>query len=140
MRKKKVISTMGFRGLLQLACREIYFDMCQWIMSKYEVPYHWLMMGHNKLVSITAQDVSDVLGVPCEGIAINLVYRRSTPKWKYCLKDVEGDLVNQLVGDRFSKYFPNFCMYNYPSSECQTRGYEISFGMVIYQCKGAGQN
>ena len=63
------------------------------------------MLRHNKLVTIIAQHVSNLLEVPCKGIDINLVYWRSTPNWKYCLKDVDGDLINKLVGDHFSKSF-----------------------------------
>ena len=63
-KKKQVITTLGFVGLLQLACIEVQFDLCHWIITHYDVPYHRLVLGPNKSYNITIQDVSDVLGVP----------------------------------------------------------------------------
>ena len=104
-KKKQAITTLGFVGLLQLPCREVQFDLRRWIITHYDVSYHRVVLGLHKLVNITIQDVSDVLGVPFEGIVINFVNRRSTPNQKYCLRDIERDLLDQLVGEQFSKAF-----------------------------------
>ena len=63
------------------------------------------MLGPHKSVNITVQDDSDVLGVPYEGIVINFVNQRSTPNRKYCLRDIERDLMDQHIGEQFSKAF-----------------------------------
>ena len=43
--------------------------------------------------------------MPSEGIVINFVNRRSTPNWKYCLRDIKRDLLDQPVREKFSKVF-----------------------------------
>ena len=59
MRKKKVITTLGFGGFMQLACRKVYFELCHWIISHYKVLYHRIVLGLNKSVTITIQDVNN---------------------------------------------------------------------------------
>ena len=103
--KKQAITALGFGGLLQLPCREVYFDLCCWIIAHYDVPYHRVVLGPHKSVNIIVQDVSDVLGVPSEGLVINFVNRRSTHNRKYCLRDFERDLLDHLVREQFSKAF-----------------------------------
>ena len=71
--KKQAITTLGFGGLLQLSCREVRFNLCHWIITHYNVLHHCVVLGPNKLVNITVQDVNDVLGVPSKGIVINFV-------------------------------------------------------------------
>ena len=63
------------------------------------------MLRSHKLVNITIQDVSDVLGVPSEGIIINFVNRKSMPNRKYCLRDIKRDLLDQPIEEQFSKAF-----------------------------------
>ena len=92
--KKQAIIALSFGRLLQLLCREVRFNLCHWIITHYDVLYHHVVLGPNKLVNITVQDVSDVLGVPSEGIVINFVNRRSTTNQKYCLKDIERDFLD----------------------------------------------
>ena len=43
--------------------------------------------------------------MPFEGIVINFVNRRSTPNQKYCLRDIERDLLDQPVREQFSQAF-----------------------------------
>ena len=106
--KKQAITALGFRELLQLPCRDVQFNLCHWIITHYDVSYHCVVLGPHKSVNITVQDVSDVLGVPFEGIVINFVNRRSTPNRKYCLRDIERDLLDQPVGEQFLKSFMIF--------------------------------
>ena len=40
-----------------------------------------------------------------EAIVINFVNRRSKPNREYCLRDIERDLLDQLIGKQFSKAF-----------------------------------
>ena len=63
------------------------------------------MLVPHKSVYIIVQDVSDVLGVPFEGIVINIVNRISMPNQKYCLRDIERDLLYQPIKEQFSKAF-----------------------------------
>ena len=103
--KKQAIIALGFGGLLQLLCKEVRFNLCHWIITHSNVLYHHVVLGPNKLVNITLQDVSDVLGVPSEGIVINFVNRRSRTNRKYCLRDIERDLLDQPVGEQFLQAF-----------------------------------
>ena len=64
-----------------------------------------MVLGPHKSVNITMQHVNDVLGVSFEGIVINFFNQRSTPNWKYCLRDIERDLLDQPIGEQFSKAF-----------------------------------
>ena len=79
--------------------------------------------------------------MPFEAIVINFVNRRSKPNREYCLRDIERDLLDQLIGEQFSKAFLILHVIQYLYRIPNKRVFEIygtKFGMVIYRFKGIG--
>ena len=102
-----------------------------------------MVLGPHKSVNITVQDVSDVLKVPSEGIVINFFNRRSTPNWKYCIRDIKRDLLTNLLGINSQKLFRFLhvlqYLYRIVLNKRVFEIYRTKFGMVIHQFKGTGQ-
>ena len=68
--KVAVIEAMGFGGLLQFATKEIKYELCQWLLSAYDVPYHLIRMARSAVVDVTLTDVEAVMGIPCRGLNV----------------------------------------------------------------------
>ena len=66
--KVAAIEAMGFSGLLQLATKEIRYELCQWLITGYDVPYHRIIMVSSIVVDITLADVEATMGIPCRGL------------------------------------------------------------------------
>ena len=59
------IEAMGFGGLLQLATKEIRYELCQWLISAYDVPYHCIRMASSVVIDVTLADVEAAMGISC---------------------------------------------------------------------------
>ena len=96
---------MGFRGLLQLGCKELWYELITWIISNYDIGYRHLCMQSNVAIPITPQDVREVLGIPDNGMGILVYNRRDTPNHTYNIHILEDNMCNLPVGEEFKKYF-----------------------------------
>ncbi|RVW94280.1 hypothetical protein CK203_034836 [Vitis vinifera] len=103
--KKNVFMDMGFRGLLQLGCKELWYELITWIISNYDIGYRHLCMQSNVAIPITPQDVREVLGIPDNGMGILVYNRRDTPNHTYNIHILEDNMCNLPVGEEFKKYF-----------------------------------
>ena len=103
--KEKAIIGLGFGGLLKIGCIELRSGHCNWLLENYEVGYHRLHLSQQRSITIKPQHISMVLGIPCDGLDINVHNRRSTPNRTYKMKVVETNLGTLLVGEDFCKSF-----------------------------------
>ncbi|RVW74065.1 Ubiquitin-like-specific protease ESD4 [Vitis vinifera] len=102
--KRDAITEIGFGGLLHLACRELRYELCSWIISNYDTAYHQLNMATGVVVPVTAQDVGNIMGIPC-GEEIVVHTRRGTSNRTYTISLLEQNLENLAIGDDFRKTF-----------------------------------
>ena len=77
--KVAAIEAMGFGGLLQLATKEIIYELCQWLITACDVPYHRIIMANSIVVDVTLANVEATMGIPCHGLDV-LVHRRRVVK------------------------------------------------------------
>ena len=68
--KVAAIEAMGFGGLLQLAIKDIRYELCQWLITAYDVPYHRIKMASSIVLDVTLADVEDTMGIPCHGLDV----------------------------------------------------------------------
>nr|CAN61002.1 hypothetical protein VITISV_020154 [Vitis vinifera] len=105
MDKKNAISDMGFRGLLQLGCKELRYELITWIVANYDISYHRLCMETKVVVPVTPKDVREMLGISDNGVDILIYNRRGTPNRTYDIKILEANLRDLPVGEEFMKSF-----------------------------------
>ena len=79
--KVVAIEAMGFGGLLQLATKEIIYELCQWLITAYDVPYHHIRMASSAVLDITLANVEATMGIPCRGLDVP-IHRRWVAKGK----------------------------------------------------------
>ena len=96
---------MGFRGLLDLACRELRCELCAWIISNYDIGYYQLNMANGIAVPVTTEDVSNIMGIPSNGEEIVVHTRRDTSNCSYTITLLEQNLEDLAIGDDFRKTF-----------------------------------
>ena len=68
--KVAAIEAMGFGGLLQLATKEIKYELWQWLIFAYVVPYHCIKMASLVVVEVTLADVEVAMRIPCHGLDV----------------------------------------------------------------------
>ena len=103
--KVATIEAMGFGGLLQLATKEIRYELCQWVITAYDVPYHRIIMASSAILDVTLPDVEATRGIPCRGLDVP-VHRRRVAKGKiYSMRYLESQLDSLPVGEEFTKNF-----------------------------------
>ena len=68
--KVATIEAMGFGGLLQLAIEDIIYELCQWLITAYDVPYHRIRMANSAIVDVTLADVKATMGIPCRDLNV----------------------------------------------------------------------
>ena len=74
--KVATIEAMGFGGLLQLAIEEIIYELCQWLITAYVVPYHRIRMANSSILDVTLADVKATMGIPCSDLDVPVHQRR----------------------------------------------------------------
>ena len=77
--KVAAIKAMGFGGLLHLATKEIKYELCQWLISTYDVPYHRIRMESSVVVNVRLANVEASMGIPCRSLDVP-VHRRRVAK------------------------------------------------------------
>ena len=105
MEKKNVIPDLGLGGLLQLACKELRYELIIQIIANYDLGYHRLHMVTKIVVPITPKDVSEVIGIPENGVDIVVCNRRSMTNHTYNMQILEDNFHNLPIGDDFKKSF-----------------------------------
>ena len=103
--KLEAIRGFGFGGLIQLACREIRYELCHYLISKYEVEYHRIRLERDRTLDVTVDDVMNVMGIPLGGLDVIVHLRRGLSSRVYSLNWLEESLIHFEVGDEFQKVF-----------------------------------
>ena len=103
--KKDAIAKMGFGGLIHMACVELRHELCQWIISNYDIVYHRINLANGRSYDVTPEDVSVIMGIPSSGQNVVVHNRRATYRRLYNLSIVEDNLTSMPVGDEFRKSF-----------------------------------
>ena len=101
--KVAAIEVMGFGGLLQLATKEIRYELCQWLISAYDVPYHRIKMESSIVVDVTLADVEAAMGIPCRGLDVPVHRSRVTKGQIYNIRYLESQLDSLPIGEEFTK-------------------------------------
>ena len=105
MEKKNDTTNLGFRGLFQLACKELRYEPITQIIANYDLGYYHLHMATKIVVLVTPKYVSEVIGILDNGVNIVVYNRISTKNCIYNLQILEDKLHNLLIGDNFKKSF-----------------------------------
>ena len=137
------IEAIGFGGLLQLATKEIRYELYQWLISAYDVPYHCIRMASSVVVDVTLEEVEVTMGIPCRGLYVPVQPRWVTKGQIYGIRYLESQLNSLPIGDEFTKISSYTCvlLFWHPiinQRECMT--YEISYGTLMSQSQEIGEN
>ena len=96
---------MGFGRLLQLTTKEIKYELCQWLITAYNVPYHRIRMASSVVVDVTLADVEATMGIPWCSLDV-LVHQRRVMKGQiYSIQYLESQLDSLPVGEEVTKSF-----------------------------------
>ena len=98
---KLYIRGFGFGGLIQLACREIRYKLCHYLISNYEVAYHRIRLERDRTLDVTVDDVMNVVGIPLGGPDVIVHPRRGLTSWVYSFNRLEESLIDFEVGNEF---------------------------------------
>ena len=100
---KDSIKAMGFDGLLQLATKEIRYELCQWLITAYDVLYHRTKMASSVVIDVTLADVEVAMGIPCHGLDVPVHQRRVAKGQIYSIRYLESQLDSLPIGEEFTK-------------------------------------
>lgn len=103
--KLEAIRGFGFGGLIQLACREIRYELCHYLISHYEVAYHRIRLERDRTLEVTINDVRTVMGIPAGGLDVVVHPRRGLTSRVYALNTLEEKLIHLEVDNEFQKVF-----------------------------------
>ena len=103
--KLEAIRGFGFGGLIQLACREIRYKLCHYLISHYEVAYHCIRLERDRTLDVTIDDVMNVIGIPLGGLDVIVHPRLGLTSRVYLLNRLEESLIDLEVGNEFQKVF-----------------------------------
>ena len=123
--KMEAIRGFGFGGLIQLACREIRYELCHYLISNYEVAYHRIRLERDRTLYVTVDDVMNVMGIPLGGPDVIVHPRRGLTSRVYSLNWLEESLIDFEVGNEFHRAYMT---------------YGTLYGMVRLMCKEIGAN
>lgn len=133
---------MGFEGLLQLACKELRYELITQIIVNYDVSHHRLHMVTKIAIPVIPKDVSEVvIGILDNGVDIVVYNRRSMKNHTNNMQILEGNLhIYQLVttsrNPSSSLLVP---LSFYPTQKgCMT--YRTQFGIAMWLLKKIRQN
>ena len=68
--KVVAIDRIGFGGLLLLATKELRYELSQWLILAYNVPYYRIRMGSLVCVDVTLRDIEAAMGIPCHSLVL----------------------------------------------------------------------
>ena len=120
--KLEIIRGFGFGGLIQLACREICYELCQYLISHYEVAYHRIILERDCTLDVAIDDVMNVMGIPLGGLDVVVHSRRGLTSPVYSLNTLEDKLVDLDVDNEFQKMFIIFSCATILASNCKLEG------------------
>ena len=103
--KVAAIKAMGFGGLLQLETKEIIYELCKWLITAYDVPYHRIKMESSAVVDVTLADVKATMGIPCCGFDVPVHQKRVAKDQRYNIRYLESQLDSLPVGEEFKNFF-----------------------------------
>ena len=103
--KLEAIKGFGFGGLIQLACQEIYYEFCHYLISHYEVAYHRIRLERDRTLDVTVDDVMNVMGIPLGGPDDIVHLQHGLTSRVYSLNRLEESLIDLEVGNEFQKVF-----------------------------------
>ena len=142
--KVATIEAMGFGGLLQLATKEIRYELCQWLITTYDVPYHCIKMASLAVVDVTLRDVEATMGIPCCSLDVP-IHRKRVAKGQICsIRYLESRLDSLPVGEEFKKKKSSYSLVElfwHPivnQRECMTYG--ISYRTLMSQSQEIREN
>ena len=78
--EKNEITEMGFSGLIQMNCVELRHELCQCIISNYDIVYHRINVANGRSYDVTPEDVSMIMGIPSSGQNVVVHNRRATSR------------------------------------------------------------
>lgn len=103
--KVQAILKLGFGGLIQVATRDLRHELCQYLVECYDVGYHVIRMERDRMLTISVDDVRDIMGIPCSGVELQVKQRRGQTGHAYTLDFLEQKLMNEPLSDEFHKVF-----------------------------------
>ena len=95
----EAIKGFGFGGLIQLACREICYKLCHYLISHYEVTYHRIRLERDRTLDVTIVDVMNIMGIPLGGLDVVVHSRHGLTSQVYSLNTLEEKLIDLDVID-----------------------------------------
>ena len=142
--KVAAIEAMGFGRLLQLATKEIIYELCQWLVTAYDVPYHRIIMASSTVVDVTLADVEATMGISCRGLDVPAHQRWVAKVHIYSIRYLESQLDSLPVDEKFLKKnspYSRVQLFWHPivnQRECMTYG--ISYGTLMSLSQEIGEN
>ena len=103
--KLEAIRGFGFGGLIHLACREIRYELCHFLISHYEVAYHRIRLKRDHTLDVIIDDVINVMGIPLRGPNVIVHLRHGLTSQVYSLNRLEESLIDLEVNNEFQKVF-----------------------------------
>ena len=103
--KLDAIRDVEFGGLLQLACKKLRYELCQYIIAHYDVAYHRIKIEGDRILPITINDVRDVMGIPCDAVDVIMYPRHGSITHTYSIHQLEEKLIELPIGEEFLKLF-----------------------------------
>ena len=103
--KLEAIRGFEFGGLIQLACREIRYELCHYLISHYEVAYHRIRLERDRTLDVTIDDAMNIMGIPLGGPDVIVHPRRGLTSRVYSLYRLEESLIDLEVDNEFQKVF-----------------------------------
>ena len=99
--KLEAIRGFRFGGLIQLACREIRYELCHYLISHYEVAYHRIRLERDRTIDVTIDDDMNVMGFPLGGPDVIVHPWRGLTSRVYSLNRLKESLIDLEVGNEF---------------------------------------
>ena len=99
--KLEAIRGFKFGGLIQLACREILYELYHYLISHYEVAYHRIRLKRDRTLNVTIDIVMNVMEIPLGGPGVIVHLRCGLTSRVYSLNRLEESLIDLEVGNEF---------------------------------------
>ena len=101
----EAIRGFGFGGLIQLACIEIRYELCHYLISHYKVAYHCLRLERDHTLDVIVDDVMNIMDIPLGGPDVIVHPQRGLTSRVYSLNRLEESIIDLEVGNEFQKVF-----------------------------------
>ena len=98
------IDCIRFGWLLLLVTTELWYELVQWLISAYNVPYHRIRMGSSVFVDVTLRDVEATIGIPCDSFVLPVHPNWAARGAAYTVGFLESQLVSLPIDEEFIKF------------------------------------